>query len=195
MVHRDVAARNILLGPIDINQGITSNTTIKVSDFGMTRALDNEDIEKNASGKTKSKIGPLKWMAPESITKHEYSEKSDIYMFSICMWEILYAAEPYPDLDTLTAAGKALRKKERPKFNEFNDKQKFLCDFNIYIPEILQNLMCECWNHDKTQRPDFKIIYPQIQNIYDLIKKQVMFGDYNTHNVSGKTIETTENER
>jgi serine/threonine protein kinase len=34
----------------------------KINDFGMSRQIEGED-----SSKTQSNVGPLKWMAPESI--------------------------------------------------------------------------------------------------------------------------------
>jgi len=36
---------------------------------------------------TKNSVGPLKWMAPESITKHVYSRKSDSFSFGVVIYE------------------------------------------------------------------------------------------------------------
>ncbi len=49
IVHRDLAARNILLA----NDG-----TPKISDFGMSRVIQDEA----SKGKTKTTVGPLRWM-------------------------------------------------------------------------------------------------------------------------------------
>ena len=57
LVHRDIAARNILLGAIDKNVGITKNTLIKISDFGLSRDLESKTSTKH----TKNNIGPIKW--------------------------------------------------------------------------------------------------------------------------------------
>jgi len=65
IVHRDLAARNILLDRGHIP---------KVSDFGMSRVI----IDNTNEGQTKTNVGPIKWMAPESIRTSEYSEKSDV---------------------------------------------------------------------------------------------------------------------
>jgi hypothetical protein len=61
IVHRDVAARNILL----------HQNEAKVTDFGMSRV-----VSENQRGTTKSELGPIRWMAPESLKAKEYSTKS-----------------------------------------------------------------------------------------------------------------------
>ena len=62
LIHRDLAARNILL-----KQGEP-----KVSDFGMSRLLQVDAT----AGKTYGNIGPVRWMAPESLKNGIYSIKS-----------------------------------------------------------------------------------------------------------------------
>jgi hypothetical protein len=61
IVHRDVAARNVLLHQNDT----------KLTDFGMSR-----EVAENQRGTTKSELGPIRWMAPESLKNKEYSVKS-----------------------------------------------------------------------------------------------------------------------
>eukprot|EP01084_Bolivina_argentea_P220909 374289_1 len=84
LVHRDIACRNILLGHI-VNS-VQLCTEVKISDFGLMRVTKDN----NCSGKTESKVGPVRWMAPESIQQKEYSMKSDVYMFAMTMYEIFY---------------------------------------------------------------------------------------------------------
>ena len=75
--HRDIAARNILLGSYD--DEIDEDTKVKITDFGMTR----EKVENDKILKTSTDGGPYKWMAPESIQKQVYNEKTDVYMFGM----------------------------------------------------------------------------------------------------------------
>jgi hypothetical protein len=61
IVHRDIAARNILL-----HQGEP-----KITDFGLSRLVDEQQ-----RGTTKSELGPIRWMSPESLGDKQYSTKS-----------------------------------------------------------------------------------------------------------------------
>ena len=62
-----VARRNVLIGQDDV---------ARVSDFGMTRIV--EDVEAEAT--TVSKLGPYRYMAPESLEGKKFSPASDVYM-------------------------------------------------------------------------------------------------------------------
>lgn len=66
-VHRDIAARNIL---------VVSHECIKLSDFGLSKEID--DIYCNTNSKCKM---PIKWMAPESINFGKFTSQSDVWMF------------------------------------------------------------------------------------------------------------------
>ncbi|KAG8005927.1 Tyrosine-protein kinase Tec, partial [Nibea albiflora] len=73
-IHRDLAARNCL---------VNEHNVVKVSDFGMTRyVLDNQYT--SSSG---AKF-PVKWSPPEVLHYSKYSSKSDVWSFGVVMWEI-----------------------------------------------------------------------------------------------------------
>jgi predicted Ser/Thr protein kinase len=67
IVHRDVAARNVLL----------HQNEVKITDFGMSRLVGEE----KRRGTTKSELGPIRWMAPESLKERQYSTKSGKFSF------------------------------------------------------------------------------------------------------------------
>jgi serine/threonine protein kinase len=56
-------------------------------------------LQQNIEEKTKSKIGPVCWMSPESIGQQVYSKKSDVWMFGIVVYEIVSQCEPHTDID------------------------------------------------------------------------------------------------
>jgi len=100
IIHRDIAARNILL---------TKDLIPKISDFGFARVITTED-----GGKTSSDVGSLKWMSPESIHDRLYSKQSDIWSFGILLIEIFSRLIPYPDLNAVEVATRINKRELSP---------------------------------------------------------------------------------
>jgi serine/threonine protein kinase len=75
-IHRDIAARNVLLD---------DQWNAMVSDFSLSRILSPG----MAGHKTVSAFGPIKWMPPEALLQQHYSSKSDAYSFGIFLWELV----------------------------------------------------------------------------------------------------------
>jgi len=136
VIHRDLAARNLL---------VDSNMSVRVADFGMSR------IKEASVGHTDSNVGPLKWMSPEAIVKHEYSEKSDAFSFGVCLWEILMRQTPYQGLHNLETAIKVA------------NEDTFRLPIHEKIPKTLADLMRACWRADSKDRPNFRQILSCLQ--------------------------------
>ncbi len=75
IIHRDLACRNILVG---------DNKNLKISDFGMSRHLPNEE----AYVLTSQGQLPLRWMALETLFQREFNTSSDVWSFGVVLWEI-----------------------------------------------------------------------------------------------------------
>jgi len=127
IVHRDLATRNILL---------SGNGDPKISDFGLSRIL-----EQSEEGKTKSEFGPVRWMAPESIATRNYSKKSDVWMFGIVVYEIVAQCEPHKEFVNMLEVATAIRD------NFLTPKIPDNC------PPLLRQVMEMCWQKDPEQRP------------------------------------------
>eukprot|EP01119_Soliformovum_irregulare_P011028 TRINITY_DN2733_c0_g2_i1.p1 TRINITY_DN2733_c0_g2~~TRINITY_DN2733_c0_g2_i1.p1 ORF type:complete len:811 (+),score=148.20 TRINITY_DN2733_c0_g2_i1:68-2434(+) len=131
VVHRDLAARNILL-----QHGME---VAKVCDFGLSRNVEKKDST------TKSEVGPLKWMAPESLEDRRYSSKSDVWSFGVLVWEVTHQSEPYPHLTAVEAAIAVISRREMPQIQP-------------HVHASLRSLMNACWQRDPLERPDFVVI-------------------------------------
>ncbi|VDP70245.1 unnamed protein product [Schistosoma mattheei] len=93
---------------------------------------------------------PIKWMAPESLHQRRFSSASDVWMFAVCIWEILSkGVKPFSNLTNAEAVEQIARgvRLERP------DK----------CPHSLYEILLQCWNANPTLRPTFSMLKPRIR--------------------------------
>uniref|UniRef100_A0A8D2P1H9 Ephrin type-A receptor 8 n=1 Tax=Zosterops lateralis melanops TaxID=1220523 RepID=A0A8D2P1H9_ZOSLA len=129
-VHRDLAARNIL---------VNSNLVCKVSDFGLSRIL--EDDPDAAYTTTGGKI-PIRWTAPEAIAFRKFSSASDVWSYGIVMWEVLaYGERPYWNMTN------------RDVINSVEEGYRLPAPMGC--PSTLHQLMLDCWQRERSERPRF----------------------------------------
>lgn len=74
-VHRDIAARNVL---------VSAHNCVKLADFGLSRWIEDNSYYKASKGKL-----PIKWMAPESINFRRFTTASDVWMFGMLILRII----------------------------------------------------------------------------------------------------------
>uniref|UniRef100_A0A8C5F098 receptor protein-tyrosine kinase n=1 Tax=Gouania willdenowi TaxID=441366 RepID=A0A8C5F098_GOUWI len=129
-VHRDLAARNIL---------VDENLVCKVSDFGMSRVL--EDDSEAAYTTTGGKI-PIRWTAPEAIAYGKFSSASDIWSYGIVMWEVMsYGERPYWEMSNQDVI--------------LSIDEGYRLPAPMGCPVTLHQLMLHCWQKEWSQRPRF----------------------------------------
>jgi len=126
IVHRDVACRNVLIRP---------NGTYVLADYGLARQLTAD------YGTTKSNVGPVQWMAPESIKHRVYSTASDVYMFGMFMYELFLHDIPWAGIEPAVVATNVMAGMRPPRLPD-----------NV-CPPILSNLIERCTMADARQRP------------------------------------------
>ncbi|XP_078419992.1 ephrin type-B receptor 3-like isoform X5 [Cetorhinus maximus] len=139
-VHRDLAARNIL---------VNSNLVCKVSDFGLSRFLEDDPTDPTYTSSLGGKI-PIRWTAPEAIAYRKFTSASDVWSYGIVMWEVMsYGERPYWDMsnqDVINAV-----------------EQDYRLPPPMDCPTALHQLMLDCWVKDRNNRPKFA----QIVNTLD----------------------------
>ena len=87
-IHRDLACRNVLMSSAD---------RIKIGDFGLMRALPQEN---DCYVMTERKKVPFPWCAPESLKSRQFSHASDTWMFGVTLWEMFtFGEEPWIGLN------------------------------------------------------------------------------------------------
>ncbi|XP_043106261.1 tyrosine-protein kinase SYK isoform X2 [Puntigrus tetrazona] len=140
-VHRDLAARNVLL--------VTQHYA-KISDFGLSKALTEEENYYKAKGHGK---WPLKWYAPECMNYLKFSSKSDVWSFGVLMWEAFsYGQKPY----------KGMKGNEVIQMIESGERMSAPVD----CPAEMYDLMRKCWTYKPDERPGFSVVEPRLRHYY-----------------------------
>ncbi|XP_039567852.1 protein-tyrosine kinase 2-beta [Passer montanus] len=163
-VHRDIAVRNIL---------VASPECVKLGDFGLSRYIEDEEYYKASVTRL-----PIKWMSPESINFRRFTTASDVWMFAVCMWEILsYGKQPFFWLENKDVIGVLERGDRLPKPD--------LC------PPVLYTLMTRCWDYDPGERPRFQELVCSLSDIYLMEKELAKEQEKNNRHRPPKILEPT----
>ncbi|XP_031715225.1 ephrin type-B receptor 3b isoform X4 [Anarrhichthys ocellatus] len=141
-VHRDLAARNIL---------VNSNLVCKVSDFGLSRFLEDDPADPTYTSSLGGKI-PIRWTAPEAIAYRKFTSASDVWSYGIVMWEVMsYGERPYWDMsnqDVINAV-----------------EQDYRLPPPMDCPTALHQLMLDCWVKERNLRPKFTQIVATLDKL------------------------------
>uniref|UniRef100_A0A8C9WLZ7 Tyrosine-protein kinase n=1 Tax=Scleropages formosus TaxID=113540 RepID=A0A8C9WLZ7_SCLFO len=141
-IHRDLAARNCL---------VASNGTVKVTDFGLSRYVLDDEYTSSVGSKF-----PVRWSPPEVLLYSRFSSKSDIWAFGVLMWEVYTLGRmPY----------------ERLSNTEIVDKVS--AGFRLYRPQLanerIYSIMTNSWHDKPEERPTFQDLVLTIQDLlYEL---------------------------
>ncbi|XP_038872925.1 tyrosine-protein kinase CSK-like [Salvelinus namaycush] len=122
---------------------VSDENIAKVSDFGLTKeASSNQDTAKL----------PIKWTSPEALREKKFSTKSDVWSYGILLWEIYsFGRVPYPRIPL---------KEVVPRV-----EKGYKMDAPDGCPEVVYEVMKQCWTLDPLVRPRFRVLREKLHHI------------------------------
>ena len=127
IVHRDIKSHNIM---------IKDDNTVKVTDFGIARAVSSTTITN-----TGNIIGSVHYFSPEQARGGYTDEKSDIYSLGVVMYELVTGRIPFEGETPISVALKHIQEEpERPR------------SINSKIPKSLEDIILKAMEKDVNQR-------------------------------------------
>ena len=127
IIHRDIKPQNILM---------TNDGTLKVTDFGIAKAVDSSTIV--ASGNA---IGSVHYFSPEQAKGKFVNESSDLYSCGIVLFELATKRLPFEADSHISIALKHINE-ELPRPSSINPA----------IPENLENLILKATSKNQVDR-------------------------------------------
>ena len=183
LVHRDLKPANIL---------VTHDGIAKVTDFGLVRSVEVEDIA--ASGmeaemmgayggsndrltRVGAVIGTAPYLSPEQVQSHDVDVRSDIYAFGCLLYEMLVGRPIFK-----------VRKFEAWLHAHLHEQPTFEDDAVAKIPARLRELVLRCVEKAPPNRPpNWGTIVDELSAIY-----QEVVGQPPVLEVTGPALEARE---
>ena len=141
IIHRDVKPQNII---------ISTDGKVKLSDFGIAKAINSNTITANV-------MGSVHYSSPEQVRGGFSDAKSDIYSLGITMYEMVTGRVPFDGDTTVAIAIKHLQEEIVPP--------------SIYTPDLpysLEQIILKCTQKDPGRR------YANIGNMIDDLKQSLI---------------------
>uniref|UniRef100_A0A8C2Z3J6 Tyrosine-protein kinase n=1 Tax=Cyclopterus lumpus TaxID=8103 RepID=A0A8C2Z3J6_CYCLU len=141
-IHRDLAARNCL---------VDGNGSIKVTDFGLSRYVLDDEYTSSAGSKF-----PVRWSPPEVLLYCKFSSKSDIWAYGVLLWEVYTLGRlPYERLNNTEIVDQVSR------------------GLRLFRPQLanekVYSIMTSCWLEKADERPTFQELAMTVQDVlYEL---------------------------
>ena len=143
IIHCDVKAKSIL---------IDSHFVCKVASFSKARCLKPGE----SSYVTPSNVTvnlPIKWAAPEILSKRKFSIKSDVWAFAVLLSEVFSQGNtPYPNMDNAVVKSTVQK--------GIKMAQPSGCPNEVY------EIMKRCFELHAKNRPTFATIHQQLKDLH-----------------------------
>nr|WP_322348805.1 Stk1 family PASTA domain-containing Ser/Thr kinase [Paenibacillus albus] len=127
IIHRDIKPHNILIG---------KNGRVKVTDFGIARAVTSSTITQ-----TGSVVGSVHYFSPEHAKGVVTGEKSDLYSLGIVLYQMVTGKLPFLGESPISVALKHLQE-------TFAEPRTI----NPYIPQSVENIVLRAMRKNPNER-------------------------------------------
>ncbi len=102
LLHRDVKPANIL---------VTSDDVVKLSDFGIARAVSEHTLGVTQPGMV---MGSVAYISPEQAQGHDIDERADLYSVGVVLYQMLTGALPFTGDNPVAVALKHVSEEPPP---------------------------------------------------------------------------------
>ena len=130
ILHRDIKPENLL---------VTDDGDCKLADFGVARLPDAALTHEGQF------LGTPCYAAPETLSRADYSAKSDIFSFGALLYEALSGARAFPGTDALAVAHKVVHEDPPPP--------SAVAPAGASIPKAVDDLVMSSLAKDPDARP------------------------------------------
>ena len=167
IIHRDIKPQNVM---------ILEDGRVKITDFGIAMALNNNELTQ-----TNSVMGSVHYLPPEQANGNGSTIKSDIYSLGILMFELLTGKVPFKGENAVEIAIKHMR-----------DQIPSVCSINDTIPQSVENIILKaCAKNPKNRYNSVAEMYEDLKTCLDPLRfeeKRLVY-KYPEHNMDNtKTI-------
>ena len=147
IIHRDIKPQNVL---------ILDDGTVKITDFGIATALNNNELTQ-----TNSVMGSVHYLPPEQANGKNSTVKSDIYSIGIMMYELLTGKLPFKGDNAVEIAIKQMR-----------DEIPSVCLINPEIPQSIENVILKaCAKNPKNRYDSVAEMQEDLKTALDVERK------------------------
>ena len=134
------------------NIGFDVNDKIKIFDFGLCRELPSSG-ESNSLFSMTGRVGTLRYMSPECALKATYGISSDVYSFSMVLFEMM------------NRGYKAFAGARREEYLENTCRNGERPEIDASWPIMIQDLLERGWSTTIKERPSMSEINNRLQDV------------------------------
>jgi len=147
IIHRDIKPQNVM---------ILEDGRVKITDFGIAMALNNNELTQ-----TNSVMGSVHYLPPEQASGSGATIKCDIYSLGILMFELLTGKVPFKGENAVEIAIKHMK-----------EPLPSVCKINPSIPQSVENIVLKaCAKNPKNRYETAAQMYEDLKTCLDESRK------------------------